>query len=66
MNTFQLECFFHVASSLSFARAAEELNVSQPAITHQIRSLENELNVKLTVQHAMFRLHMKASCCFRR
>ncbi len=47
MNTFQLECFFHVASSLSFACAAEELNVSQPAITHQIRSLENELNVKL-------------------
>lgn len=47
MNTFQLECFFHVASTLNFARAAEELSVSQPAITHQIRSLESELNVKL-------------------
>ena len=47
MNTFQLECFFRVASSLNFARAAEELNVSQPAVTHQICSLENELNVKL-------------------
>lgn len=47
MNTFQLECFFCVASTLNFARAAEKLNVTQPAVTHQIRSLENELNVTL-------------------
>lgn len=47
MNTFQLECFFRVASTLNFARAAEELNVTQPAVSHQIQSLENELKVKL-------------------
>lgn len=47
MNTFQLECFFCVASTLNFARAAEKLNVTQPAITHQIKSLENELHVLL-------------------
>ncbi|MDD6189612.1 MAG: LysR family transcriptional regulator [Clostridiales bacterium] len=47
MNTFQLSCFLAVANSLSFARAAEQMRVSQPAITHQIQSLENELNVKL-------------------
>lgn len=47
MNTFQLECFLVVANTLSFARAAEQLKVSQPTITHQIKSLENELNVKL-------------------
>lgn len=47
MNTFQLECFLTVANTLSFARAAEQLNVSQPAITHQIKMLEGELNVKL-------------------
>lgn len=47
MNTFQLECFFCVASTLNFARAAEKLNVTQPAVKHQIRSLENELNVTL-------------------
>lgn len=47
MNTFQLECFLAVASSLNFARAAEQMNVSQPTITHQIKSLEDELNVKL-------------------
>lgn len=47
MNTFQLQCFLAVANTLSFAKAAEEMNVSQPAITHQIKSLEAELNVKL-------------------
>ena len=39
--------FFCVASTLNFARAAEKLNVTQPAVKHQIRSLENELNVTL-------------------
>ncbi len=47
MNTFQLQCFLAVSNSLSFARAAEKMNVSQPAITHQIQALENELNTKL-------------------
>ena len=47
MNIFQLSCFLAVANSLSFARAAEQMNISQPAITHQIKALESELNVKL-------------------
>lgn len=47
MNTFQLECFLAVSGSLSFAKAADQLNVSQPTITNQIRSLEEELGVKL-------------------
>lgn len=47
MNTFQLSCFLTVANTLSFARAAEKMNISQPAITHQIKSLETELNVQL-------------------
>ena len=47
MNTFQLSCFLAAANTLSFAKAAEQMNVSQPAITHQIKTLENELNVKL-------------------
>ena len=33
--------------SATAARAAEELNVTQPAVTHQIRSPESELHVKL-------------------
>lgn len=47
MNIFQLNCFLAVAGSLSFARAAQQLNVSQPTVTHQIKMLENELNVQL-------------------
>lgn len=47
MNTFQLECFIAVATALNFARAAEQLSVSQPAVTHQIKTLEDELEVKL-------------------
>ena len=47
MNIFQLSCFLAVANTLSFAKAAEQMNISQPAITHQIKSLENELEVKL-------------------
>lgn len=50
MNTFQLECFLAVANTLSFARAAEQMNVSQPTITHQIKSLEDELDVKLFIR----------------
>lgn len=47
LNTFQLSCFLTVADTLSFARAAEVLNITQPAVTHQIHSLEAELNVRL-------------------
>lgn len=47
MNIFQLSCFLAVANTLSFAKAAEKMNISQPAITHQIKSLETELNVQL-------------------
>ena len=47
MNTFQLTCFLTVAETLSFVKAARQLNVTQPAITHQIRSLEEELNAQL-------------------
>ena len=47
MNTMQLICFLTVAETLSFARAAEQLHVTQPAVTQQIHSLESELNLKL-------------------
>lgn len=47
MNTFQLSCFLMVAEYLNFARAAEQLHVTHPAISQQIQSLEKELGVKL-------------------
>lgn len=47
MNTQQLESFMQVAENLSFARAAEVLNVTQSAVSRQINSLEDELGVRL-------------------
>ena len=47
MNTTQLECFVTVANFLNFSRAAEQLRITQPAVSHQINSLEDELGVKL-------------------
>ena len=47
MNTFLLNCFLAVAHTLNFARAAKQMNISQPAITNQIKMLEKELNAKL-------------------
>ena len=47
MNTVQLHCFMTVAETLNFARAAEQLNITQPSVSHQINSLEAELGVKL-------------------
>ena len=42
-----MEAFYLVIKRKSFTRAAEELNVTQPAVTIQIKSLEKSLNVKL-------------------
>lgn len=40
MNLQQLESFIQVAENLSFARAAEVLNMTQSAVSRQISSLE--------------------------
>jgi len=42
-----LEAFYLVVRRGSCTRAAEELNVTQPAVTIQIKSLEKSLNMKL-------------------
>lgn len=41
LNLRQLTVFYYVAKNLSFTRAAEELFISQPAVTMQISSLED-------------------------
>lgn len=47
MNDRQLLCFLTVARTLNFSAAARELFCTQPALSYQIRSLEQELNVTL-------------------
>ena len=50
MNLRQLEVFHLVVKKGSCTKAAEELNVTQPAVTIQVKSLEKSLNLKL-IQH---------------
>ena len=45
MNIDSLKCFILVAENLNFARAAEAMHKSQPAVTKQINALEEELGV---------------------
>lgn len=50
MTIDNLKCFIQVAENLSFARAAEALYISQPAVTKQINALEQELGVTLLIR----------------
>jgi DNA-binding transcriptional LysR family regulator len=47
MENFRLKVFRSVCDCLSFRRAAEELHLSQPAVTQQIKALEDELSTRL-------------------
>lgn len=47
MNQTNLETFIHIANEQSFSRTAEKLNITQPAISKRIASLEQELNTQL-------------------
>lgn len=55
MTLQQLRCFTAVARTMSFARAADQLFISQPAVSHHLRSLENELGVQL-VERSLHRV----------
>jgi LysR family transcriptional regulator, glycine cleavage system transcriptional activator len=57
-----LRAFEAAARHLSFTQAASELNVTQTAISHQIKRLEEELGVRLFVrQNRSLRLTTEAS-----
>lgn len=47
MFDYKLHVFFTVASRLSFSRAAEELHITQPAVTRHIKQMEQHFNQKL-------------------
>ena len=48
----ELRYFAVVARRGNFGRAAQELGISQPTLSHQIRKLEDELGTQLLVRHA--------------
>jgi LysR family hca operon transcriptional activator len=50
MHIKQLECFVNLAETLSFSRTSEFLYITQPTVTHQINTLEDELGLKLFIR----------------
>ena len=46
----QLQCFSAVAKHLSYTRAADELHLTQPAVSMQIRQLEQQAGMAVTEQ----------------
>jgi LysR family nitrogen assimilation transcriptional regulator len=51
MNLRQMHYFMHIARLGSFSRAAEFLNVAQPALSRHIRELEGEIGTALLLRH---------------
>lgn len=47
MFDYRLKVFHTVASRLSFTKASEELNITQPAVTKHIKEIENQLATRL-------------------
>jgi LysR family transcriptional regulator, transcriptional activator of the cysJI operon len=47
LENFRLKVFRTVAKHLNFRKAAEHLFLTQPAVTLQIKALENDLGVRL-------------------
>jgi len=47
IENFKLKVFRVVADNLNYRRAADELHITQPAVTAQIRSLEESLGIAL-------------------
>lgn len=43
----QLKTFMAVVATMSFSRAADQLDYSQSSVTHHIKGLERELGVRL-------------------
>ena len=52
LNFHQLHIFYTVARHKSFSRAAEALNISQPAVSIQVQELEKSLGISLLHRRA--------------
>jgi DNA-binding transcriptional LysR family regulator len=50
MDMAQLEIFSSIAQTMNFTRTAEQFYITQPAVSHHIKMLENSLGVKLVTR----------------
>lgn len=50
MELWQLRTFSEIAETLNFTKASEKLNLTQSAVSHQIKALEEELGVPLFIR----------------
>jgi len=51
LENFRLTVFRKVAEQLSFRKAAEELYLTQPAVSLQVKALEEELLIRSGIIH---------------
>lgn len=50
MELWQLRTFCEISETLNFTKASEKLNLTQSAVSHQIKALEEELGVQLFIR----------------
>jgi DNA-binding transcriptional LysR family regulator len=65
MEMRQIESFLSIAETLHFGRSSEQLHLSQPALSLQIKALEAELGVKLFDRNRQRTLLTEAGAAFR-
>src|SRR4030081_1044773 len=59
----ELRYFHSVARTGNFGRAARELNIGQPNVSHQVHKLEQELGTKLLIRHGRGVTLTRAGSC---
>ncbi len=64
MNQKQLKYAFELAKTCNFSKASEKLNITQPALSKQIISLEKELGIKLFDRNSVSLKLTPAGECF--